>query len=502
MLLFSAFLLLPILVFLADLLFLVTRVLETISPLLLKLFRYITVSTVTITDILKSFYRFNFSNWTNISPKVLPVSPISVKVLSAIYLLGYVFSSGPALASTNNQEVINLAKGEIKEIIWSPLTRYSIGNKEIVSVKIMKQQKKILIKGKHLGLSDLILWGKGNQRRQIQINIIDKRSHQKIFQLTAKLQALGLKVEIIDKTLLLQGEIKNYEHYLSLSQLNGEAKDQKLSLNWNDVYLKPSLQRVIFSKFLQEIMRLNLTLLDCNIRQVYIECFELNHPQVKKSKKFLEERFLIEWIPQDASSMLKQFQVELILQQYENQTGQSFSLGLNRLEGNWEQILTDSPLSLIERNKVHIENSEFKTSTLARPKIIGRFGTPIKVQVGQEILFMQSLGNNFSSQQWKFAGLDVDINLSPLAEGILVEFKNSLSQPSGEIITKSLQSSSIIIEEGESKILFDIGFQMNKRDQSRFPGLSSIPLFGSLFKNNFTSQSYKKVLCLIKITEI
>ena len=122
----------------------------------------------------------------------------------------------------------------------------------------MKQQKKILIKGKHLGLSDLILWGKGNQRRQIQINIIDKRSHQKIFQLTAKLQALGLKVEIIDKTLLLQGEIKNYEHYLSLSQLNGEAKDQKLSLNWNDVYLKPSLQRVIFSKFLQEIMRLNL----------------------------------------------------------------------------------------------------------------------------------------------------------------------------------------------------------------------------------------------------
>ncbi len=508
LLLFSAFLLLPILVFLLSLLFLVTRVLETISPLLFQLSqlnRYLTVCTVTITDIFKSYLhviRLKFSTWTNNSPAFVPDTAISVKVLSAIYLFGYVFSSAPIYAQSNNQEVINLAKGEIKEIIWEPLTRYTIGNKEIVSVKVIKDQKKVLIKGKHLGLSDLILWGKYNQRRQIQINIIDKRAHQKIYLLASRIKQLGLKVNVLDKTLFLSGGITSFEQYQSLLSLRNEASKNKLALHLTEVEISRSLERKVFTHFLKEIMGLNLTMLDCSPNGIAIECQELGHESLRTSREYLDQQFIIDWIPQQGARAMKQYEVQLILQQFENQTGESFSLGLNRLEGNWEKILSDSPLSLIKNNNVHIEDSEFKTSTLAQPKIIGRFGVPIQVQVGQEILYTQNLGNNLATQQWKFAGLDIDINLSPVAEGILVKFKNSLSQPSGSMITKSSQSSSIIVEEGESKILFDIGFQMKKTDQSRFPGLSSIPLFGSLFKNNFSSSSYKNVLCIIKITEI
>ena len=502
MLLFSAFLLLPLLVFLASLLFLVTRVLETISPLPLKLFHYIKFRSVLIVESLKSKFRLSFTYWTNISVRFLPVSHSSVKVLSAIYLCIYVFSPQTVYASTDNQEVINLAKGEIKEIIWEPLTRYTIGNKEIVSVKVIKQQNKVLIKGKHLGLSDVILWGKYNQRLQIQVNIIDKRTHQKIYRISSKLEKLGLEVELIDRSLFLKGEIKNKKQYRSLIQYIQEAQKSNVTLYLEDVFISHELERKNFALFLKMIMKLNLTMLDCSPSGLRIECQEIDHATLKTSREYLNKNFIINWIPSQGSKAMKQFEVQLILQQFENQTGESFSLGLNRLVGNWEQILTDSPLSLIKQNNVHIEDSEYKSSTLAQPKIIGRFKVPIKVQVGQEILFNQALANGLATQQWKFAGLDVDITLSPMAEGILVHFKNSLSQPSGDTIAKSSQSSSVIVEEGESKILFDIGFQMKKKDQSRFPGLSSIPLFGSLFKNNFSSASYKNILCLIKIKEI
>ncbi len=443
-----------------------------------------------------------FSTWTNNSLAVVPAKGLSVKVLSAIYLFGYVFSSSQAIAQTNNQEVINLAKGEIKELIWEPLTRYTIGNKEVLSVKVLKDQKKVLIKGKHLGLSDLVLWGKFNQRRQIQVNIIDKRSHQKIHLLASRLKQLGLEAKVLDKSIFLTGEIKNSQQYATLIEFREEAKKINISLHLREVEISDSLERSIFTQFLKELMGLNLTMLECNPSGISIQCQEFGDPSLDTSRDYLNQNFIIDWIPQRGSRAMKQYEVQLILQQFENQTGESFSLGLNRLEGSWEQILSDSPLTLIKSNKVHIEDSEFKTSTLARPKIIGRFGVPITVQVGQEILFTQNLGNNLATQQWKFAGLDIDINLSAVAEGILVKYKNGLSQPSGNTITKSSQSSSIIVEEGESKILFDIGFQMKKKDQSRFPGLSSIPLFGSLFKNNFSSTSYKNVLCIIKITEI
>jgi len=505
LLLFSAFLLLPILVFLFSLLFLVTRVLETISPLLFNLSplnHNITVCTVTVTDIIKSTFRLKYSSWTNNSSTFLPASAISVKVLSAIYLLGSIFSSPSVCATTDNQEVINLAKGEIKEIIWSPLTRYSIGNKEIISVKVIKEQKKVLIKGKHLGLSDLILWGKYNQRRQIQINIIDKRSHQKIYRMATKVKQLGLEAEVVDQSIVLSGEIKNWHQYQKLVQIKKDAQNTKVSLHFEKVKMERKLERIIFTRFLGQLMKLNLTNFDCTPMGVWIECQESKNDALKESQNYLNQLFLIQWIPQSGTLAMRQFEVQLILQQFENQTGESFSLGLNRLQGNWEQILSDSPLSLIKQNNIHIEDTEYKTSTLAQPKIIGRFETPIKVQVGQEILYTQNLGNNTATQQWKFAGLDIDVTLSPMGKGILVKFNNSLSQPSGDMITKSSQSSSVIVEEGETEILFDIGFQMKKKDQSRFPGLSRIPLFGSLFKNNFASESYKNVLCLIKIIEI
>lgn len=406
------------------------------------------------------------------------------------------------MAKTKNQELINLSRGEIKEIDWKPLSGFSVGNKDILSVKVVKGKSKLLIKGKSLGLSDLMLWGKGDERRQIQINVIDKRSHQKVSRIASHIQQLGLYTQINDQNIHIEGRLNEYQNYLALVRLYSDARESDVLLYTDQVEIDPKLERSVFAKFLSTLMQLNLTLLECSPKKLWIECEDIEDTSLKSSKTFLDKSYLIHWIPQAGGHTMKQFEVQLILQQFENQTGESFTLGLNRIKGNWEQVLSDSPLSLIKQNNIHIEDSEYKTSTLAQPKIIGRFHTPIKVQVGQEILYTQNLGNNMATQQWKFAGLDIDIQLTPMAKGILVKFSNSLSQPSGDSLTKSSQESSIIVEEGQSEILFDIGFQMKKNDESRFPGLSSIPLFGSLFKNKFISTSYKNVLCLIKITEI
>lgn len=499
LLLLAALRFFPLFTFLFSLLFLVTRVLETITQLL-----FITHNTtaVTVTDNIR-LKKSHFSSWFILGEQLWHDLAYSVKVFALFYMIFQPLSSQNAYASSNNQVVkagiISLAKGEIKQISSQDIKKFTVGNKEVISVKILKDNEGLLVKATHLGLSDLITWNSSGLQTRYQINVSDKRTSQKVNLVANSLRSHGIKTKIISKNLYLSGVLTKESQLAEVIKVKEELKS---NIDTSKLKLSEKLKKRNYAHFLSSIYELGLMVLDCKPQKLYIRCQEVINPLVKKSIQYLNTNFLIQWIPQDGKHAMRQFEVTLTLQQYENKTGESFSLGLNRLQGNWEQILSDSPLSLIESNDVHIEDSEYKTSTLAHPKIVGRFNSPIKVQVGQEILFMQSLNANFTSQQWKFAGLDIDITLTPLASGILVNYTNSLSQPGGDIITKSMQRSSILTEEGQTKVLFDIGFQMNKKDQSRFPGLSKIPLFGSLFKNNFSSTTYKKVLCLIQIKEI
>ena len=124
------------------------------------------------------------------------------------------------------------------------------------------------------------------------------------------------------------------------------------------------------------------------------------------------------------------------------------------------------------------------------------------MRLGQEIPFLQSVTNGVATQQWRFAGLAIDILLKPHTDRVLVEFKTNLSQPGERGISQNLQESSVLSTLNENQVLFDIGFNIKQKGRERMPFLSKIPLFGSLFQGRSKGETYKKILCLIHVEKV
>ena len=139
---------------------------------------------------------------------------------------------------------------------------------------------------------------------------------------------------------------------------------------------------------------------------------------------------------------------------------------------------------------------------MAHPVIKGRLNFPIKVRIGQQIPFLQSVANGVATQQWRFAGLSMDVKLAPFSNRLKVNYKTNLSRPRGGGISENLQESTVLVPLNKTVVLFDIGFRVNQKDLSQMPGISQIPMFGTLFKGEANHTSYKKILCLITIEEI
>src|SRR5690606_32260062 len=73
----------------------------------------------------------------------------------------------------NHQTDIIVAKGEQKELSFTHLKKLSVGNSDVISHKLIKN--KLLIKGKKIGFSDLIVWE--NSPIKFNIYVLSKQKY-------------------------------------------------------------------------------------------------------------------------------------------------------------------------------------------------------------------------------------------------------------------------------------------------------------------------------------
>jgi hypothetical protein len=406
--------------------------------------------------------------------------------------------TGQEFSSLNKESRdITLAKGELLRLPSPKLSHFSVGNKEVLKAKALGSSA-LLLRGEKLGHADLLIWSKGNTRpKKLSVFVVRKSKQLKLMQLTHGLSSLGLKVNRRAGVIRLSGTIETYSQYLELVQRFQELKDR---VQIDDVKLSLALRRKVFSKFLVETATHNLGELNCRPLKLFIRCEASQALQKEISK--LNELFLIDWISEGLLQATRQYQVTLILQQFENSKGDAFNFGLSKIEGNLSALILSNPLALIEKNPISLKDETFRSQTLAHPIIKGRLNFPIKIRIGQQIPFLQSVSNGVATQQWRFAGLSMDVSLAPFSNRLKVNYKTNLSRPRGGGISENLQESTLLIPINKTVVLFDIGFQVNQKDLSKLPGISQVPLFGSLFKGEANHNSYKKILCLITIEEI
>lgn len=494
LLLFKAFLFLPILVFLLSLLFLVTLVLETIFQLLCaRIFRCFTLS------------RPEWHIRNSINRKKLHTFGKLVKVPLYFVFMANAPIHGFSLEKSKFQDLtmeesktMTLAKGEIKQLPGRGLTKFSIGNKEVISVKTLKREGDLLVKGLSLGHSNLYLWKKNRQKpEKWDLFVYSKRHHLGLKELSISFEKLGLESKIAAEKLFISGIISNSKDYRVLIDLFKKRSD---IINLDRVELKGNFKKEVFTNFISSLSERSLLDLDCNIDRLFIKC--QGAKSVSESIEDLKEKYLIQFKSENSLTIGKQFKITLTLQQYENSQGEAFEFGLQQVKGNLNQLLIEDPLALIRENQIHLKENSFKSQTLAHPILKGAFNSPIQVRIGQEINFLQSVNNGVATQSWRFAGLGIDITLKPHTQRVLISYKTNLSQPGENGITVNSQKSELIVALNEDTILFDIGFNVNHERKSQLPILGDIPLFGSLFSGRGKETSYKKILCLIKLEEI
>jgi Flp pilus assembly secretin CpaC len=509
LLLLRAFLLLPIFVFLAFLLFLVTLVLETIFQLLNVSFFYrILVKKVSKLKLLKTktaLWVTRYPSHKIINLQKLRHSPTLVKGLllsMSLFFTTQRILGGPHtnFQTLNNDGIpieITLTRGEIKKLTIPGLEKYARGNGEVLSVKAQGKEG-LLLKAKAIGHSDLVLWQKGRSSPlTTQVFVVRKNHQLELKQLGHSLHELGLEKKIIGEELYLEGTLKDkksYRHFLNIYYKNPKK------IVTNQLILESSLRRELYSNFLEDLAQEGLFKIPCSMEKLFIRCKVSR--KLSKDLIALQRKYLIHWQDELFTLAARQYQVSLTLQQFENSQGKAFNFGLSKVEGQLGQILFHNPLSLIEENSIVLKEDQFRSQTLAHPILKGRLNSPMKVRIGQEIPFLQNVTNGVATQVWKFAGLGVDISLVPHSHRILVRYQTNLSRPDAQGISQNLQKSELLIELDKNTVLFDIGFRVKEKHRQQMPILGDIPLFGSLFAGQGHQNTYKKILCLIKVEEI
>lgn len=495
LLLFAAFLLLPALVFFALLLLRVTRVFETILQLLSNF-----ISHQRDIRYSEKFQKENSKRPSFINLEVLPTSFVSVKGLKVSFFILFTTACSNTFAQMENQEVkssLLLARGEIMTMTIAAITRFSVGNKEVIRIKAMDGGKQILIKALSLGHSDLILWRKGSPDPiKFNISVLSKRKHREITSLKNSLESYNLSSRWNGGKIEATSPIDDVKAYQFITQLN--QKKRELILD-NSLIISDSLKSSLLGKFYQHLHSLGLLGMKCSLLKLTIMCENLD--QYPREKSFLANSFLIKSIPNSAKESQRLFKVSLYIKQFENATGDSFSLGLDGVRGSLLTTLRESPLELLSKNEIKAQHMEFKSSTLAEPQILTTLTEELIIKVGQEISYNQMNANGVSTRHWRFAGLKIKLKLKTLKNKLVIRYRTEVSKPSAENISQNLQESTAILTLNREIVLFNIGLTLDQVSLNAIPIIHQIPFFGSLFKGKDKEKTFKRILAVIKVEE-
>ncbi|MCY4524753.1 MAG: pilus assembly protein N-terminal domain-containing protein, partial [Halobacteriovoraceae bacterium] len=184
-----------------------------------------------------------------------------------LFLLSFVKISLYAQSSTSHSAII-LALGGHREIPVSNLQKYTVGNPQIVSYKLRFSPKRILIKGKKPGFTELVVWS--NKRKSVYPIYVLSRNHQlPILPMGQALQSLGLKTEFLGQTLVVQGILKEVDSYLFLKKLQKTHGEQ--------LYLRGSLAPILRNHIIGEVyfhfFNENLDQIECHQQNFDIICY-------------------------------------------------------------------------------------------------------------------------------------------------------------------------------------------------------------------------------------
>jgi len=392
-----------------------------------------------------------------------------------------------------------LAQGEQKEIEIKQLSKLSIGNRAILTHRYLSKTKKILIKGKQVGFSDLIFWD-GKIKKIYHVYVLSKQKFLKTYQLAETLKDLNLTIDIKGPIMSAGGEINNFADYLYLHKIKEQYKDQiffKITLN-------KKLKDFITSKIYEILFNNGFQSIYCQNEWLILNCF-YNGDKNKKLIEQLKNDYKINFIQQESQFKQKNFTLKLKLFQIERSDGKEIQLGFDKLEASVSKIFDFGLKKLIEDNIVFLQKSNLEISTLAEPELVVNLDTPQSIEIGSEIPYQTIKTANqqvIAPVEWKFAGLKITTKFKDHFGKIKLTYQTEFTRPMGEAINGSKEKSSAIIEPGSQIKLFKIGYKTTGKSKTGIPFLTDIPILKHLFESKTDVETFKEIHGFLSFEEI
>lgn len=402
-----------------------------------------------------------------------------------IFLLLPVASYG-----SDSPKDIVLAKGEQKEISLEGLKNFSVGNPEVISYKYLAKTGKLLVKGKKVGFTDVIVWtAKGKET--FGLYVLSKQKFLKTFQLADALKNLNLEIDIKGPVMTASGTLSDFSDFLYLQKIKGQFQDQvffKISLD-------PLLRNHIVGQIYKKLYANGFSSVTCQADWLDILCF-YEGTQNDALLKQLAGFYRVTFIQQDSRLKHRNYRLKLKLIQLERMDGKEIHLGMDALQTRLGDLFDFGIRRLVEDNQVFLQKSRMDLSTLAEPELIVNLATPQLIEIGSQIPY-QNIGQQGATViapiDWRFAGLKIKTKITESFGKLLLEYETEFSRPIGQAINGSKEISSALLELGVPLKIFQIGFQTTSKDRKGIPLLSDIPILKHLFESKSDQSTYKQI---------
>lgn len=484
--LFSAFLLAPAFFAFLNLLFVVTHVLETIGKLLYN----------RIFDSGINTNIFSLLTLKSFKPFFLPIFNPCVKGFLIFLPLILIFG-----VHTSAAEDIVIGKGETLILPVSPLLKFSVGNKEVLSYKFNEKNKSLMIRGAKIGNSEIVLWKSGESTPQLkQIFVITKMQESKILQLSQSVRSLGLEVEMSLPHIRVKGVLKTKFQYSTFKKLNKKHTDVLIDETSVELNLKKKLMTEVYFQLLSDYKDLTT----CSMEGPHLKCFYPANEKISEGlKQSLEDEYAVVFVEMSAQKKAQNYWFRIKLVQLEQLDGEELKLGLEELSTSIGEILSLPLNKIIEKNTILLNQRKVSISTLAQPQGIIRSMMPAEFQVGAEVPFQSfNKEGNISDTKWQFAGLKIKLNIENLGDKIQAYYEAELTKPSSDengSISGSKGKSSLVVELHKPIVLFQMSLKTEALGTNQLPFLNKIPLLGELFKSKSSQNNFKTITAILEI---
>lgn len=388
---------------------------------------------------------------------------------------------------------IFLSKGEQIELSVGKLTSFSVGNKEVLKYKYLPKKGKILVKGKSLGFSDLVVWSK--KKEVYHFYVTSKREQLKRMEIAQILKSTSLKTKVSGDIIYVDGEVKTVTAFLLLKNI--ERKNlENLILN---VTISPEVRNKIISNLYKDFYNANYDYIYCKLIKTNIFCQYTTINRNKNLESRYSKEYLVSFYNQEKEFDHKNYKLTFKIVSTETSKNSASNSGFNSINADLSKLIEKNVLNLKAEN-IYLRDNDLLIKLLARPVVTTTVNDSFQIQMGGEVPYLSN-ENEEQKTLWKFAGLKLQGKLSIDRNSIKLKYKSTITKGGEKGVSGPKGNSSIYLSFNKLNPLFTVQMTESLKGRGSVPGLNKVPILKELFSSTDSSYTSKSITVYVSITE-